>query len=68
MHRVNTYYPRSESIVSPKLNSHPPISPHEGKENQTLSEAERSVGYGHTIADVEKQMLDWLKEMEDNHQ
>lgn len=66
MHRVNTYYPKSEPIVSPNLNGHPSIPPHEDKNSQTLSETGRDVTYGHTIADVEQQILDWLKGMENN--
>ncbi len=66
MHRVNTYHSKPNTDPVPNINNHHPIQHVEDEKNQTLSEMKKQVNYGHTVADVEQQILDWLKELDDS--
>lgn len=64
MSRANTYYPKSTTFSSPSSIGNPSTLPHQDKIGEAPSKAGRVVSYGHTVADVEQQILDWLKEMQ----
>lgn len=66
MPRVNTYHSKLNTDPEPNINNHLPIQHVEDEKNQTLSEMKKQVNYGHTVADVEQQILDWLKEQGDS--
>ncbi len=61
MQRINTYHLIPESTVLNHLTGQYENLPNESTKEQPTIETQKKQAYGHTQADVEQQILDWLK-------
>lgn len=61
--KANTCFLMSDHSPAQKPPGSPSKQPKEEKANITIIGPETKKNYGHTTADVENQILDWLKEI-----
>ncbi len=70
MHIVksSTRFQQSDSLSHRNSNSATQSRPETDQDNAHRAEPKKRTGYGHTMADVEEQILDWQEEMKQDNE